>query len=131
MEWAMKDEAVKVQLFRFVDVLPCLRSDALVARILNEYFADVGDNPLLHGIGRVSTILPHVASRAVRTGVESLAAQFIAGRDPADGLTSLLRLRKEGIAFSVDLLGEEALSPKEATGTWRDTLRFSIFWTLK
>ena len=114
MEWAMKDEAVKVQLFRFVDVLPCLRSDALVARILNEYFADVKDNPLLHGIGRVSTILPYAAAKAVRTGVESLAAQFIAGRDHADGLASLLRLRKEGIAFSVDLLGEEVLSEKEA-----------------
>lgn len=114
MEWAMKDEDVKVQLFRFVDVLPCLKSDAIVVRMLNEYFADVKDNPFLHGIGRVSTILPHVAAKAVRTGVESLGAQFIAGRNPADALKSLLHLREHGIAFTVDLLGEEVLSEKEA-----------------
>jgi RHH-type proline utilization regulon transcriptional repressor/proline dehydrogenase/delta 1-pyrroline-5-carboxylate dehydrogenase len=114
MEWAMKDEGMKVQLFRFVDTLPCLRSDELVVRMLNEYFADVKDNPLLHGIGRVSTVLPHIAAKAVRVGVESMAAQFIAGRDRAEALKSVRLLRDQGIAFTIDLLGEEVLSEKEA-----------------
>ncbi|MDQ1239203.1 MAG: RHH-type transcriptional regulator, proline utilization regulon repressor / proline dehydrogenase [Thermodesulfobacteriota bacterium] len=113
-EWAMKDEALRIQLFRLVDVLPCLKTDALVVRMLKEYFADVGDNPLFHGIGRISGILPHIAAGAVRTGVESLAAQFIGGRDERDCLQVLQKLRHEGIAFTVDLLGEEVLSEKEA-----------------
>jgi len=33
MEWAMKDERFKVQLFRFIDTLPSLKSDADVARL--------------------------------------------------------------------------------------------------
>src|SRR5947207_1019052 len=37
MDWAMKDEAFKVQLFRFVDVLPTLNSSSEVARHLTEY----------------------------------------------------------------------------------------------
>src|SRR5690606_22403817 len=39
--WAMQDEAVKVQMFRFVDVLPMLKSSAAVSQHLQEYFEDV------------------------------------------------------------------------------------------
>src|SRR5437879_9784832 len=41
MDWAMKDEHFKTQLFRFVDVLPTLNSSSEVARHLNE---DLGDD---------------------------------------------------------------------------------------
>ncbi len=54
MEWAMKDENVKVQLFRFVDVLPCLKTDDMVLRLLTEYFDDPGQTPILRGIGLMS-----------------------------------------------------------------------------
>src|SRR6266567_7210611 len=37
MDWAMKDEQFKVQLFRFVDVLPTLASASEVSRHLTEY----------------------------------------------------------------------------------------------
>src|SRR5437870_1575340 len=37
MDWAMKQESFKVQLFRFVDVLPTLNSSSEVARHLAEY----------------------------------------------------------------------------------------------
>src|SRR5436190_7865700 len=37
MDWAMKDEHFKTELFRFVDVLPTLTSSAEVSRHLKEY----------------------------------------------------------------------------------------------
>src|SRR5476649_50949 len=37
MDWAMKDPAFKAQLFRFVDVLPTLKSSAEIVRHLQEY----------------------------------------------------------------------------------------------
>ena len=40
MEWSMGDEAIKVQLFRFVDVLPLLRTPADITRHLREYFGE-------------------------------------------------------------------------------------------
>src|SRR5271168_4753260 len=40
MEWSMGDEAVKVQLFRFVDVLPHLHTPAAITRHLREYFGE-------------------------------------------------------------------------------------------
>src|SRR5262245_16907897 len=42
MEFGMSDEAVKVQLFRFVDVLPLLHTPAAVVRHLREYFGEAG-----------------------------------------------------------------------------------------
>ena len=38
MEWCMKDDAFKVEMFRFVDVLPTLRTPEAIARHLKEYF---------------------------------------------------------------------------------------------
>jgi RHH-type transcriptional regulator, proline utilization regulon repressor / proline dehydrogenase / delta 1-pyrroline-5-carboxylate dehydrogenase len=119
MEWAMKDEAFKVQLFRFVDVLPCLKTDELVVRLLNEYFSGLENTPFMlrQGLGWIpgKGILPYMTARATRKSVEALAAQFIAGRDPEDALTALKRLNDDGIAFSLDLLGEEVLSETEAS----------------
>src|SRR5436190_10696709 len=42
MEWTMRNEAIKVQLFRFIDVLPQLRTPEAIARHLREYFAEAG-----------------------------------------------------------------------------------------
>src|SRR6187455_3058446 len=41
MAWAMQDESVKVQMFRFIDVLPMLRSSEAIVRHLHEYFHEV------------------------------------------------------------------------------------------
>jgi RHH-type transcriptional regulator, proline utilization regulon repressor / proline dehydrogenase / delta 1-pyrroline-5-carboxylate dehydrogenase len=116
MEWAMKDEQVKVQLFRFVDVLPCLKSDDMVLRVLSEYFDDPDQTPILRGIGLMSRrgFFPRVAGRFIRKNVETLARQFIAGADPDDAWPTLDALRNQGLAVSVDLLGEEVLSQNEA-----------------
>jgi RHH-type proline utilization regulon transcriptional repressor/proline dehydrogenase/delta 1-pyrroline-5-carboxylate dehydrogenase len=40
MNWTMSAEAVKVQLFRFIDVLPLLHSPREVNRHLREYFTE-------------------------------------------------------------------------------------------
>ena len=45
MEWAMADELLKVELLRFVDVFPTLRSRREIGRHLREYFARQGVSP--------------------------------------------------------------------------------------
>ena len=42
MDWAMADERLKVELFRFVDVFPTLRTAAEIDRHLREYFEQPG-----------------------------------------------------------------------------------------
>ncbi len=118
MEWAMKDEASKVQLFRFIDVLPGLKSDALVLRILDEYFAGLEEAPslILRGLTRVAgkITLPRIAAKVIRSSVESFGGQFIAGTGAHDVLKPLRRLWDQGIAFTLDVLGEAVLSESEA-----------------
>ena len=43
LEWCMRDEALKVQMFRFIDVLPMLKTGEQVAQHLQEYFLDHQD----------------------------------------------------------------------------------------
>lgn len=45
LDWCMKDEAFKVQLFRFIDVLPSLRNDAQISKLVEEYFGGLSRLP--------------------------------------------------------------------------------------
>lgn len=118
MEWSMSQPDFKVNMFRLVDVLPSLRSSSSIASHVNEYLADAAAN--IHGLVEWGVNLKPDSFRAmltsalVKKSVEQMAAQFIAGEDPQDALKQLKRLRKAGIAFTTDLLGEFSVSEKEA-----------------
>jgi RHH-type transcriptional regulator, proline utilization regulon repressor / proline dehydrogenase / delta 1-pyrroline-5-carboxylate dehydrogenase len=117
MEWAIKDEDFKIRLLRFIDVLPALKNDRLVAKVLREYFGEGGAPALIsHSVKAISMarLLPSVAAKAIRTAVSTIARQFMAGARPEDAYGAFLDLRSEGIACSIDILGEEVLSEKEA-----------------
>ncbi len=131
MNWSMKQEEFKIRLFRFIDVLPSLRTDDQVARLLQEYFPGEADVPerISGGIGLLSRmgIAPAVAGPVIRKSIESMARQFIAGKDANDVLNALNALRKDGSGFSIDLLGEAVVSDKEAleyTGRYLGLLDF-------
>ncbi len=131
MQWAMRDDAFKIQLLRFTDVLPGLKNDALVLRLFREYFDEIADAPLIirKAIGRLSrgTVVPGIVARVIRASVKSLAAQFIAGADPENALESLQKLREDDAALSIDLLGEAVVSDIEANryaGRYLEALDF-------
>ncbi|MEW6247695.1 MAG: proline dehydrogenase family protein [Nitrospirota bacterium] len=115
---AMKDEAFKVQLFRFVDVLPSLRDDRQVARLAEEYFGESGVQifGLKWGLKALSAtkLGASLGAKSIRHQVEQMARTFIAGSTIDDALPVLERLWKDGRAGSVDLLGEATVSEREA-----------------
>jgi RHH-type proline utilization regulon transcriptional repressor/proline dehydrogenase/delta 1-pyrroline-5-carboxylate dehydrogenase len=124
MAWAMRDEQVKVQLFRFVDALPGLRSSSAIAEHLAEYLGPVSDRlpfPSAWLLGRVrgSALLAGFAAFAATVGVRQLARKFIAGEDLPRIIAEVTRLRHRHLAFTVDLLGEAVISSQEAD-TYRD-----------
>ena len=45
LDWGTRDDQFKVQLFRFIDVLPALQTDEQFVRLLHEYFHDVRSLP--------------------------------------------------------------------------------------
>ncbi len=119
LEWAMKDEKFKTQLFRFIDVLPSLKSDFSVIKILKEYFS--GEFLDLLGIFKLGAenipergLMAKAAARAIRTNVRRFAKQFIAGSSIEDAQEKLQSLRGNGYAISSYLLGETVVSDKEA-----------------
>ena len=116
MDWAMRDEQFKTQLFRFVDVLPTLTSSGEVSRHLKEYL-DNDQVRLASGLRAGLTIAasaPWLLSSAVKGQVTSLARQFMLGNEEREITTELRQLHDRGIAFTVDLLGEAVLSEAEA-----------------
>jgi RHH-type proline utilization regulon transcriptional repressor/proline dehydrogenase/delta 1-pyrroline-5-carboxylate dehydrogenase len=127
LEWAMADESVKVQMFRFVDVLPMLRSHESVTRHLQEYFDEVkGELPWAARLGLdVSTpnsLLGKALALNARTNARKMAERFIAGESVEQVLHSVAKLRKQGLAFTLDLLGEAVVSEHEADAYARQYL---------
>lgn len=116
MEWSMKDPAFKAQLFRFVDVLPSLKSSADIVRHLQEYLGDkaVELNPALKAGLAASSFAPALVAGPVKANVVSMAQQFVAGESPEDLVRQLRKNAERGIATTVDLLGETVVSEREA-----------------
>ncbi len=119
LEWAMADESVKVQMFRFVDVLPMLRSHDSVTRHLHEYFEEVRARlptaaRLVMDVSQPNTLLGKALALNARTNARRMAERFIAGTRVEEVLQSVTKLRKQGLAFTLDLLGEAVMSEKEA-----------------
>ena len=119
MEWSMGDETIKVQLFRFVDVLPLLRTPAAIARHLREYFGQAqGHLPgwltlglrLIPSGGLLGKAFAGLAHRSARR----LARKFIAGSNLAEALAAVARMRRQSLTFTVDLLGEATITEDEA-----------------
>ncbi len=119
LAWAMSNPGLRVQLFRFIDCLPALRSKAEIARHLQEYLttAEVELPSALKGIlnfAHADSIPGQVAATTVATAVETLAHKYIAGENISAVIKTVERLRKEKMAFSIDLLGEAVITEVEA-----------------
>ncbi len=116
MDWSMKNEHFKTQMFRFVDVLPALNSGSEVARHLKEYFAESGEElPSVFNVGvGLGSLAPSLMAGAIRKNVTQMAKMFITGENPDESLPVLKKARKNKICFTVDILGEATLSEKEA-----------------
>ncbi|HLF77202.1 MAG TPA: proline dehydrogenase family protein, partial [Dehalococcoidia bacterium] len=115
LAWATNDPDFRVKLLRFVDVLPTLRTPASVADHIRQYFK--GDAPLPVQIGAELSAPPlfrPLVSRVVRESVFAMAHRFIAGETPELAVGRLGELAEQGVAYTVDLLGEATLSEQEA-----------------
>ncbi len=119
LEWAMEDESVKVQMFRFVDVLPMLKTHDQVTRHLEEYFDEVRSHlpwavRLGLSVSQPNTLLGKALAITARANARKMGERFIAGEKVDEVLKSVTKLRRQGFAFTLDLLGEAVISEPEA-----------------
>ncbi len=119
LQLGMHHPALKVQLFRFIDTLPALREPEEVVRHLREYLAEARQElpgwvrlllPLMPSGGPLGRLLARLAER----GAARMARRFIAGSTLEMALDAIRRLRHDGLAFTLDLLGEATLTESEA-----------------
>lgn len=117
--WAMSNPGLRVQLFRFIDCLPSLHSKPEIARHLQEYLGEeTVELPAalksMLGFANPDSVPGQIAATTVSTAVETLAHKYIAGETIQQVLKTIERLRKERMAFTVDLLGEAVITEAEA-----------------
>src|SRR6266550_1227063 len=98
LAWSMRDEQLKVQLFRFVDVLPMLDSADAVMEHLHDYLDPVRDRlpPTLSSALGVARRLPFTraaVARAARLSATDFAKRFIAGENVPQVLAAAKRER--------------------------------------
>lgn len=119
MNWTMSNPGLRVQLFRFIDALPALQSNSEIARHLQQYLTtDEVELP-----SALKTILnfsepnsppAHLASATITKAVETLAYKYISGETIKEVIKAVEKMRKEKMAFTIDLLGEAVITEVEA-----------------
>ncbi|MCM0081692.1 L-glutamate gamma-semialdehyde dehydrogenase [Geomonas sp. Red32] len=119
MDWSMKNEAFKVQMFRFVDVFPSLTTTKLLTGHIEEYFGHEKDLPPVLSAGAkvagmLGTLGGSMLGKVLSSNIHDMARQFIVGENTSEAIKNMEALRKDGFAFVVDVLGEATLSDEEA-----------------
>lgn len=119
LAWAMSNPGLRVQLFRFIDCLPALRSKPEIARHLKEYLT-VEEVELPDALKKLlnfssgDSVPGQIAATTVSTAVETLAQKYIAGENIKQAIKTIERLRKDKMGFTMDLLGEAVITEAEA-----------------
>jgi RHH-type proline utilization regulon transcriptional repressor/proline dehydrogenase/delta 1-pyrroline-5-carboxylate dehydrogenase len=116
MDWSMKDPNFKVQMFRFVDCFPQLKTPEQIFDHLNDYLSQPGVTVpgVIATALKAGGLMKGLAAGQIEKQITGMASRFIAGTDSKSALPGLKKMWDDGIAFSVDLLGETCVSDVEA-----------------
>src|SRR3954453_23820435 len=117
MELSAQDAELRAALFRFVDVTPACHSLDELARHLAGYLEDVDQKPPpLRAAMRMAESRAGRAAlgAAAAAGGKHMAHRFIVGSTPRDAVGDLRGMWRDGIAASLDLLGEATVTAPEA-----------------
>src|SRR3954470_23676911 len=117
MELSSQDADLRAALFRFVDVTPACRSLDDLARHLTGYLEEVDAKPppLRAAMKMAETRAGRAAlGAAAAAGVRHMAHRFIVGDTPRAAIGELRAMWRDGMAASLDLLGEATVTEQEA-----------------
>jgi len=117
MDLTSGDAELRAALFRFVDVVPACRSLDDLARHLSAFAGEVPEPPVpLAAAMRMAESRPgrKALGAAAAAGVRHMAHRFIVGETPREVGGLLGALWRQGVASSVDLLGEATVTAEEA-----------------
>lgn len=118
LDRVLKDEAFKIDAFRFIDVLPVLQSSAAIASHVREYLLGRERNlpvavrsALTLAAGGITSPL---ATRVIRADVAEMARRFICEGEGDKPIKVFEKLAGANLTFTADILGEATVSDAEA-----------------
>ena len=119
LNWTMSNPGLRVQMFRLIDCLPSLTTKPAIARHMQDYLGDesVELPQTLKGLlnfANADSMPAQAAATTLSTGVATLARKYIAGESLKQALKTIEHLRKQSMAFTVDVLGEAVVTETEA-----------------
>ena len=119
LQWTMANPGLRVQMFRFIDAIPALQSKAEIANHFQQYMsAEAVELPgALKGMINFSdpdSLPAQTAAATITKAVETLAYKYIAGENISEVIKTIDRLRKSGMTYTIDLLGEAVITETEA-----------------
>ncbi len=118
-DYLLNHEQLKIQLFRFIDCLPALRTEADIARHLQEYLqTDRLEIPkplrLALSFKNTASLWAKVLARFTKFAAHTMAGSFITGSNTAEAIAVATRLRSRKMAFTLDVLGEKTTNQNQA-----------------
>jgi len=119
LDWTMANPGLRVQMFRFIDAIPALQSKTEIANHFQQYMSTEAvelPNALksLLNFSDPDSFPAHAAAATITKAVETLAHKYIAGENIAEVIKTIERLRKSGMTYTIDLLGEAVITEAEA-----------------
>ncbi|MBW2611908.1 MAG: proline dehydrogenase family protein [Deltaproteobacteria bacterium] len=118
MDWSMKNEAFKQEMFRFVDVFPYLTRPESVAKHVQEYFCRPGQDfpkSMQWGLKLVKpdSMVAKIAAKSITKNINAMGKQFITGSNLNESAKVMKKLRDQGVAWTVKILKEAVISKKD------------------
>ena len=116
--WFARDDNLRTQMLRFVDVFPVLQTTAERNQHMREYLIQgLPRTPALFRIADALGRFPigaNIVASVAEQGVKTIGQHFIVGPTPEEILIAIKKLQKEGASYTLDILGEAVLSEYEA-----------------
>ncbi|TET69995.1 MAG: hypothetical protein E3J56_08800 [Candidatus Aminicenantes bacterium] len=116
--WFARDDNLRTQMLRFVDVFPVLQTTAERNQHMREYLIQgLPRTPPLFRIADALGRFPigaNIVASVAEQGVKTIGQHFIVGPTPEEVLIAIRKLQKEGASYTLDILGEAVLSEYEA-----------------
>ncbi len=121
MQWLTRSNDLKLRLFRFIEVLPSLRTNRAVARHLQEYLGGEEAHPdlplpaqFLLSFENCHSPRAMFAAWAANFGCARAARQFVCGCTAEEAIRAVVRMRHRGMTFTLDVLGETIIADRVA-----------------
>ncbi len=118
LKMSISNPKLQRELFRFVDVLPALKSSKQISQYLFEYLTNSQPNFIIN-----NALVNKSLDLAVRGSVSLLAKSFICGSNTQEALAQIEKLKKKNQDYTLDLLGELVLSEDEAEKHYQEYLK--------